>query len=411
MKRKLVQQMRNEWRSNLWMTIELFIVGFVLWGVFSILGSLAWMHQDPVGVDYDNLCIGEIGWIPETASTYKEYPDSLHSPDTDLEMLLAKLRTKEFVVLLGTARNSIPYNFNYSGNQLNARIGDSVQVYMGNMRSMTPDFIRTVRLRGMAGETPEQLATMVEEGKALISTADVMYYKSTPEKWVGKEAWWGRDSSNVVSIGALVNGIRRSDYEPVFGGVIINNIPPDGMPWEIAIRVEPGKMRRFIESLSADDLEFGNVYISNVMDIEDRREAAHSNINILVRNLVACALFVMVAVFLGFLGSFWYRTQQRVPELALRKVNGATNADLFRRFISEGMILLGVASPFIAGLAALAISSKNIEEMLHELIPEYIFWAMLPAAIGVLALMVCCGIWMPAAKAMKINPAEALKDQ
>ena len=36
MKRKLIQQMRNEWRSNIWMMVELAIVAIVVWAMFKI---------------------------------------------------------------------------------------------------------------------------------------------------------------------------------------------------------------------------------------------------------------------------------------------------------------------------------------------------------------------------------------
>ena len=123
-----------------------------------------------------------------------------------------------------------------------------------------------------------------------------------------------------------------------------------------------------------------------------------------MRNLSACAAFVLIAVFLGFLGSFWYRTQQRIPELALRKVNGATDTDLFRRSISEGLILLCVATPFIVGIAALL---SDLPDDLGLTLPAWLMWSMIPVTLVLLALMICGGIWLPARKAMKINPAAA----
>lgn len=410
MKRKLIKQMSNEWRSNLWMTVELVIVGAVLWVVFSLFAGLAWLHQSPKGIDFENICVAQIGTIPEDASTYQPYADSLHNEDTDLEMIMLKIKSNPCVEMAGTGSNAIPYNRNYSGNQLSAHIADSVQYYMGNIRNMSPDLIRTFRLTGVNGESTESLAKLVEEGQYLISTNERSYFDSTPEKWVGKDAWIGSDSSRVVHIGALINGIRRTDYEPVFGGVLVRDIPSDWMPQDVAIRVKPGMQQKFMESLTADDMEFGNVYIYNLMTIEQRRDAAHHDVSIIVRNLTACALFVMIAVFLGFLGSFWYRTQQRVPELALRKVNGATNADLFRRFISEGLLLLAVSAPFIIGFIALILTQVDLEDALIPM-PMWLVWAMLPLTLLILAMMICGGIWLPARKAMKINPAEALKDQ
>lgn len=408
MKRKLIIQMRNEWRSNLWMTIELVIVGVVLWGVFSVFAGIAYLHQPPKGVDFTDIYIASIGYIPKEASTYKAYDDTLHNQLTDLETLLANLKANPYVESAGTGNSAIPYNFNYSGFQMHCKVGDSVQHYMGFMRDMSPDMVRTLRITGVNGETSEELARAVEEGLFLISTYDGSRYESTPELWAGREAWIGQDSSQVKQIGPLIHGIRRSDYEPVFGGVIVAD--NGWYPSELAVRVKPGKGRDFMNSLKADDLEFGNVYASNVESIEDRKDVAHSDVHDMINNLIACALFVMISVFLGFLGSFWYRTQQRVPELALRKVNGATNADLFRRFISEGMLLLCAATPFIVGLATLLVLQFDALGNIVP-VPDSLIWVMIPVTLAVLAMMIAGGIWLPARKAMKINPAEALKDQ
>jgi len=409
MKRKLIQQMRTEWRNNLWMTVELVIVGVILWGIFSVFASLVYIHQAPEGIDFTDVYNGRLGYIPKDANTRKAYPDSLHNEWTDLATLIANLKSNPYIESIGTGTNAIPYNFNYSGCSIQARIGDSIQYYIGNLREMTPDMVRTLRITGVNGETSEQLAQMVEEGKWLISTHENSYHDNNPELWPGHEAVIGNDSTNIKQIGALIHGIRRNDYEPVFGGVLI--FDDHGWPYDIAIRVKPGKGQEFMESLKADDLEFGNVYAHNICSIEDKKKEAHRDVSTFIRNMSACALFVMIAVFLGFLGSFWYRTQQRVPELALRKVNGATDADLFRRFIGEGLILLCVAAPFIIGIAAIVLTGAfNLFEIRGS-VDQGILWAMIPATLAVLALMIAAGVWLPARKAMKINPAEALKDQ
>lgn len=409
MKRKLISQMRNEWRSNLWMIIELIIVGPILFGIFGVFVTLAYVHQPPKGIDFTDIYCGHIRFKPQDASTYKAYPDSAHNPGTDLEILLANVKSNPHVESLGVGRNAIPYNYNYNGYQLCCQFDDSTQFYDGNVRYMSPDMIRTFRLTGYKGETSEALATMVDEDKILISAADRAFDHSDPEKWVGKQAWCRWDTATVCYVGAMINGIRRTDYEPLFNGVIIRK-PPFNYISEIAVRVKPGHGDEFMKSLKTDDLEFGNAYISNLQSIEKRKDAAHRHVSTIVRNLSACALFVMIVIFLGFLGSFWYRTQQRIPELAIRKVNGATNANLFRRFISEGLLLLLLSAPFIAGLVSILISAAA-PEFESIFVPAWLIWLMLPATLAVLALMIAAGIWMPARKAMNINPALALKDQ
>lgn len=409
MKRKLIQQMRNEWRSNLWMGIELFIVGLVLWAIFSTFGFLANLHQPPRDYDLTDIYHGDLWLIDEKASTYTEYPDSAHNVWTDLAALTDNLRNNPYVEILGTGNNALPYSYNYSGNELTADIDGRRESYNGNLRNMSPDFIRAIRLRGLNGETTEELATMIENGNIIISLYDRSRLESTPEQWRGRDVFWSYDSTRVEHVGAIIAGIRRSDYEPIYGGNVIKNNM--WFPDQIAIRVKPGKGREFMESLKGDDLEFGNVYISNMQSIDQRRESAHLNITTTIRNLSMCAIFVLTAVFLGFLGSFWYKTQQRVPELALRRVNGATRADLFRRLLGEGMLILLFSAVPTAIAGAVLLANIDIEGELGMPFPAMLPWLMFGITIASLALMIAAGIWFPATKAMKINPAQALKDQ
>jgi putative ABC transport system permease protein len=117
-----------------------------------------------------------------------------------------------------------------------------------------------------------------------------------------------------------------------------------------------------------------------------------------------------VAVFLGFLGSFWFRTQQRVPEIALRKVNGATQWQIFSRLISEGFLMLLIAAVIFTPIYFSVIFSSipDIIMKFDSQTPNFIAYFV---TLLILAVMIVAGIWFPARKAMKVEPANALKEQ
>ncbi|MDE6310981.1 MAG: hypothetical protein K2L96_04090 [Muribaculaceae bacterium] len=411
MKRKLIQQMRNEWRSNIWMCVELIITGLVLWAIFSTFLFLYHVYQEPEGYDLTEIYVGWAGEVSEDASTYTPYPDSLHNQLTDYETLLTNLRNNPYVESVGGGNNAMPYSFNYSGNMLAADINGERQQYGGNLRHMTPEMIRTIRLTGVNGETTEELAQMIENGQTILSLFEDSRFNAKPLEWRGRDVFWNYDSTRIEHVGAVIKGIRRSDYEPIFDGMMIMKTPSTWVPDQVAIRVKPGKGADFMASLKAEDLEFGNVYLSNLSSIEQMRDRAHMNINDTVSTLIVSAIFVLTAVFLGFLGSFWFRTQQRVPELALRRVNGATRGDLFRRLLGEGMILLAISLPFVAVLGYTLLSNVDLSSELGMNVSSGLSWGGLPCAILALAFMIAAGLTWPALKAMKVNPAEALKDQ
>ena len=121
-------------------------------------------------------------------------------------------------------------------------------------------------------------------------------------------------------------------------------------------------------------------------------------------------IFLLINIFLGLLGTFWFRTQQRVQEVALRKVNGATSRSVFGRLITEGLILLAIATPIAFGLDCLLAHFE-----LNSPYYDYLEWDRMIVCVlivaALMALMIVAGICFPARKAMKIEPAIALKDE
>ncbi len=120
--------------------------------------------------------------------------------------------------------------------------------------------------------------------------------------------------------------------------------------------------------------------------------------------IIVALVFVIM---LGMLGTFWFRMQQRVGEIAIRKVCGATSGDIFRRVISESLILLLCAS-VLAGIIGWVLIKVVLIEELNSL--EGVAIMEILTAI-VLAIGIVLSIWWPAKKAMQTEPAVAVKDE
>ena len=59
-----------------------------------------------------------------------------------------------------------------------------------------------------------------------------------------------------------------------------------------------------------------------------------------VNSQAVVVLFLLVNVFLGLIGTFWFRTRRRRSEIALRMAMGSTRGGVFRLLIGEGLLLL-----------------------------------------------------------------------
>lgn len=411
MKRKLIAQMRNEWRSNIWMIIELVIVLTVLQSLFTVLYFIYDLHKPIKGIDLENVYVANVDGLRNDSPEFTPY-DSLHNFFTDRQMLVAQLKENPYVEEVGLGSNLEPYNYNYWGTNVVPLEGADGKGYRANVRTVDAGAVRAIRLTGLHGETTEQLAQIIENGDLILSNLpEDDTVNIDPETLAGKEVFWDSDTAKVKTVKALAWGMARSDFEPLREGVAYVPLNPQDWAQKMVIRLKPGTESAFLESLKPTDLQLGNVFITNLTSIDSLRKAAHSDIMTTIRNLTICALFMLLVIFLGFLGTFWFRTQQRAGEIAIRKVTGATNRNVFARFIGEGMLLLLVSAVIAIPLYGWLTKTEYFKEIFFNLgSVEYAVAGCIIAIIAV-ALLIVLGIWLPARKAVKANPVFALKDQ
>ena len=121
--------------------------------------------------------------------------------------------------------------------------------------------------------------------------------------------------------------------------------------------------------------------------------------------------FLLLNIFLGLLGTFWFRTQQRRGEIALHKVHGATNGMVFTRLMVEGLFLL-ILVTLPALLIDFALATAELNSWRNSTTLEYDrLFICATITFLLIALMILIGIWFPARKAMEVQPAEALHDE
>ena len=411
MKRKLLNQMLNEWRPNIWLVLELVIVVCVLYALFSSLYSTYLIYNRSEGMELNDVYFASLNFIEEDNENHAPY-DSIHSPETDYALLLANLRSNPYVeVVGGGSPNSLPYLYNYWGTQIEIpQKGDRTRLqYQVNKRQMSPDMLRVLRIHGVDGQSPDELAELIAKGDIIISDRD---YHNDPSEakvddFLGKDVYFYKDSLQTHHVGAIAYGMRRSDFEPMWSGNLYMNINFSDIKY-VGIRVKPGTGHLFAESLPESDMQVGNLYLSDLKSIEDMRYSAQIEKYQDIRNKIIFAVFVLMVIFLGFLGSFWFRTQQRASEIAIRKVSGASDRAIYTRFFGEGMILLAVsivlALPLIYGLSKTEMPGGWTLDVTQTATAGI-------CTVLILAILIVAGIYAPALKATRIDIAEVLKNE
>ena len=412
MTKKLLTQIKNEWLSNLWLALELLVVSVVMWYVVDYLYTRAATYLEPRGFNIEHCYLIELGELTPKSPDYM--PDkSRDDTHADIAELVERLRRRPEVEAVSLSQNWYPYNGSNSSGEVRY---DTLQSPEWTIRRMvTPDFVRVFRYQGTRGETPEQLAEMLERGEFLASDNLYRKYDHKLTEFVGKRFQLFGDTTKTYQLGAALQNVRYHDYDQARSSYCFlakQSFYYVGL--ELCVRVREGQDNNFITKLKEDSesqFRIGNLFISEIRSFHDIRRNFQQAWTNDIRNYVMGMGFLLLNIFLGLLGTFWFRTQQRRSEIALHKAHGATDGAIFRRLLSEGLLLLAVVTPIALvidwNLAHLELNSWRNGTTLE--------WDRLLLCAGIsfvlMALMIAIGIGIPARKAMKVQPAEALHDE
>lgn len=432
MSRRLLKQMATEWSSNIWLVVELIVVSVVLWYISDFLYIKADVALQPMGLQTERVFTVSLTAIDPSALDWNPADSTENTHADNSRILYERIKADPAVEIAARTYFGVPNEFNLSGTNLfNADDTDSLAV-IGTIsqRFITPEYIEMFSIRGTNGESPAEMRRIFESGK-ILATSDMIFCKFPHKQYdswkeiydemdgydvremLSRQFYIGSDSTE-ISIGGIIEPIKRSIHERPMPQILLPMAEGNELNTaRILVKVRPDAVDGFEKHiLGSSWTRSGNIYISDIAEVDSLGYYHRVQKSAEIRNHIALMVFVLVSIFLGLLGTFWFRTQQRVGEIAIRKVNGATSRSIFRRLISEGLILLTVATIPALGLdwllTHLELNSSRLWVYYFEPLR---FIACAAFAYLMLALMIVGGIWFPASRAMRVDPAVAIKDE
>lgn len=424
MKRKLLKQMSTQWRSNVWLVVELMIISVVMWYIVDLLTIMVRPMLEPNGFDVENCYKISYNRSGELKNGEKEM-----TPLEEFRELVKRLRRYPGVEGVALSNALEPYCGNFQSSGFTDVDADSTK-YGGVMPSTrygfaNADFIRVFRIEGLRGESPEELADMLAKNTNQMLIAENFYLSTDSAKratssldLLGHRLTMGKIEGYKVA--AVLKNVKREDTTPLehysFILFSIDDETDEGLDRvnDISIRVRPDAVKGF-EKRFRDDMSkqfhIGLTYLTGITSYDDVKAARAERETKIKSKLYIVAGFLLLNVFLGLLGTFWYRTRQRVSEIAVRMTFGATRRSVFRRLVSEGIILLVIATVLAAIIDCLmAYFELNVRED-----DSHFTCGMMAWTIGVTFLIslvvIVLGVYFPARYAMRVEPATALHDE
>lgn len=285
--------------------------------------------------------------------------------------------------------------------------------------SASPDYYKLFKIPVLRGREFTDQDTASAPGVAIINEALAKEYfpKENP---IGQQIWIGHTVGPefeepprqiVGVVGNTHDGGLGRDPGPLM--IVPDAQVSDGvtklngsfLPLRWVVRTQ-GDPRRLVNQITEQLRQAsGGFAVSRVrlMDEVISRSTARESFNMLLLTIFGVVALVLAAI--GIYGLMAYSVEQRTQEMGIRMALGADRATISKLVVWHGMrlaligVVLGIAAAFglTRFLASFLFGVKSWDPMVFIAVP------LILASVALLA------VWLPATRASKLNPMQALR--
>jgi putative ABC transport system permease protein len=379
----------------------------LLVGASLLIRSFVGMQSVKPGFDPTNLLTMRVSLTgPAYDSTYKRFDF--------LDRFLTRLNGQPGIVS-ASLTNNIPLG---GSNNNSFFLPENQDVKLGaepllEIRWVSPRYLETLRIPLVLGRmfTQKEWADSDVTGRvAVINQYLAQRFWQTPQNAIGKRFKFGsaNDTSHrwitIVGIAADIKHKQLSDAAPDLQGYM----PYRQGGWSstaIVVRTVGEPTRATGTVLAA--LKQGDPLLPayRVLSMDANIERSYWQQALYGKMFGAFAMIALVLAALGVYGVISYSVSQRTQEIGVRVALGAQRADVLRLIVGHGAMLggLGIA----IGLAGALVVTRFLRTMLFGVSPfdpaSFVGVSLVLTAIALLAS------YIPARRAAKVDPVEALR--
>lgn len=414
----IFNQLWNQRRATAWIWVELTVVIVLLWYAIDLIYNFEGAALRPKG--YDTSCIFELKVEAKPLEMLDDEDNRRAGEDFgDLYHLIKEYPGVEEV---GSYYGTVPYTDRLMFEGYSPH-DDSARVVNCYIRYVTADYLRVFRLAPLAGGIDEARWRSSEYPMPALMSAELAdsLFHSTGTDAVGRTCFnpyylRSKQPQTNYKLMAVLPSHKLDDYQRYMPFIYLPTKTDRPLWWHnIVLRVHPDRVEGFAERFREEmqhTFDRGIFYLASIRSYADMKQAydiEQGTVNYLNTAYSVIAFFVF-NVFLGMLGTFWFRTRKRRAEIALRMAMGCSRRGILAHYLKEGLVLLLTASvPAFLVCVNLRYADLTVHTLMDPTAGRFFF--CFAAALLLLALMVMVGIAYPARKAMKVQPAEALHDE
>lgn len=433
----IFKQIWNQRKMNLWIFLELLAVSFFLWLVLDPVYVLNVNKQTKRGYESKGRYVLDLNRYSKGHGDY----DTTETMTLQKEALMRIARIvrnqPEVKCTSISGSNAFPngggfYGVSFYADTTQAAMEQGVYAqWTMNYAEDGSQFFQTYGMKdarngqelivppGIAD--PPRCYISAELARKLYGTVDV----------VGKKIFLGgKDISEEIA--GVFEDYKHRDYNQPLPFVVRfkkDLVPTFGfLEYAVVLCLKEGVNTeafeaRFMKEV-APQLKQGNYYLNKLRTFEEVGDnlAKSQGIHVKLNTQFSLAAFALLCIFLGTLGTFWVRCDDRRQDIGVMRSLGASKATIVRQFFVETGLLVTLA--FVCALPLLmhyvhesgmyhAIITGEPKDSLTvwwlETVPHFCLVSLLTYAI--LLLIALLGTYIPVSRAAKVLPADALRDE
>ncbi|RHJ92432.1 ABC transporter permease [Parabacteroides bouchesdurhonensis] len=428
----ICKQLLNRWRSNVWISMELLLVFCLVWYMTDYFFVLQYNRSIPSCRDVSHTWLVDVAQIPELSPAYRPAESDSATLLANFDRVLDRIRNCEGVEELAVMnRGDLPGAGSYYGWMLKSS-PDSVSPSAGGQRicfDPRTDYFHVFRITTPDGKPVSVSDFDFSDPKAIVLSQSAQNSLFPGEHTaIGKGLYNGMDAEQSFVVKGVVGDVKRFDYQRPQKNFYVaertdySNIYRKSIVIRSSSSVSDARFRQLFSEKMKKELRIGNFYFKRIRSLESLEKETEVLFGVTnnYRVRVALMLFFLLNIMLCVVGTFWYRIRQRREEIGLRMALGSTHASVRRLLYVEGLCLLAVVVVpamliegqfvYLGMIDTLGKSSQDSQVYLPDrLLLRFILTNAITFVLLVAAILVA--IWLPADKASRMAPAEALHDE
>jgi len=276
---------------------------------------------------------------------------------------------------------------------------------LAEMNMVTDDYFATLRIPLLIGRAfNAQDATGPRVCIIDLAFAEKYWPGEDP---LGKRINWGGSEDSWFTVVGVVPTVRVYGYsEPVARPQAYWSMRQNAWLQQTALvrtQGNPRLLERSIRELFAK-LD-PDISIYNVGTMEEQVARTYQNTTLQSRLLTGFAVLAFVLALTGLYGVVAYGVTMRRREIGVRMALGAERHSVIALMLRQGLVPLALGT--LVGLAGTFLAARAISSQLYEVSP-FEPWTPLVAAL-LLGSAAALATWLPARRAARVNPVEALR--